>query len=89
MALRPQGTLVLKSTYSGDMEIDMSSIVVDEIHMLGSRCGPFIPALQLLKNRRVQVGQLIDERYPLRDALLAFERASAGTLKVLIDIDEC
>ena len=44
--------------------------------------------LELLKNRRVQVGQLIDERYPLRDALLAFERASAGTPKVLIDIHE-
>jgi len=88
-ALRPRGTLVLKSTYAGHLTIDASSLVVDEITLVGSRCGPFAPALDLLQRGQVDVEPLIDVRYPLLDGLTAFERAQQrGTLKVLLDIGQ-
>lgn len=84
-AIRPRGTLVIKSTYAGDLTINMSSIVVDEITLVGSRCGPFAPALRLLADRRVDVEPLIEARYPLSDALAAFDYAAEpGVLKVLL-----
>jgi len=86
-ALRPRGTLVMKSTYAGDLTLDASSIVVDEITLVGSRCGPFTPALRMLERREVEVADLIDARFPLKDALAAFERAQQpGVLKVLVEI---
>jgi len=86
-ALRPRGTLVMKSTYAGDLTLDASSIVVDEITLVGSRCGPFTPALRMLERREVEVADLIDARFPLKDALAAFERAQQpGALKVLVEI---
>jgi threonine dehydrogenase-like Zn-dependent dehydrogenase len=86
-ALRPRGTLVMKSTYAGALTLDASSIVVDEITLLGSRCGPFAPALRMLERRELAVTDLVDARFPLADALDAFERAEQrGTLKVLLEI---
>ncbi|BAY42661.1 zinc-containing alcohol dehydrogenase superfamily protein [Scytonema sp. HK-05] len=86
-ALRPRGTLVLKSTYAGNLSLDASSLVVDEITLIGSRCGPFAPALDLLQQEKVDVKSLINARYPLADALTAFERAQTkGVLKVLLEI---
>lgn len=85
-ALRPRGILVLKSTYAGDLQVNMSSIVVDEITLLGSRCGPFEPALRLLEHGLVDPRPLIAARYPLVDGLAALEwAAQPGTLKVLIE----
>ena len=72
-ALRPRGTLVLKSTYKGDMTVNFSSIVVDEIQLIGSRCGPFEPALRLLAKKQVDPTLLIAAEYSLRDGLKAFE----------------
>lgn len=87
-ALRPRGTLVLKSTYAGQLTFDASSLVVDEITLIGSRCGPFPPALQLLAARRVEVEPLIQARYPLNEGLAAFEHAQRrGVLKVLLEMD--
>ena len=84
--VRPRGTIVLKSTYHGDLAINMSMIVVDEIRLLGSRCGPFAPALRLLAQKRVDVTPLIAARYPLTDGVAAMEHAAQrGTLKVLLD----
>lgn len=84
-AIRPRGTLVLKSTYKGDMEVNFSSIVVDEVNIIGSRCGPFEPALRLLEKREVDPTVLIAEEYSLKDALKAFEKAAQpGVLKVLV-----
>ncbi len=84
-AVRPRGTLVMKSTYAGNIDINLSSIVVDEITVVGSRCGPFAPALRLLERREVDPTVLIAERYQLKDALKAFDRAAQpGVLKVLI-----
>ncbi len=86
-ALRPRGILVLKSTYAGALSLDISSVVVDEITLIGSRCGPFEPAIELLAQNKVNVKPLIDSRYPLEDGLAAFERAQTkGVLKVLLEM---
>ena len=84
-ALRPRGTLVLKSTYKGDMPVNFSSIVVDEIQLVGSRCGPFEPALRLLEQREVDPTVLIAAEFRLGDGLKAFgEAEKTGMLKVLL-----
>lgn len=85
-AVRPRGTMVLKSTYKGDMSVNFSSIVVDEINLIGSRCGPFEPALRLMESRQVDPTVLIADEFKLSNALKAFERAAeAGVLKVLVE----
>jgi len=84
-AVRPRGTLVLKSTYKGNLYVNFSSIVVDEIHIIGSRCGPFEPALRLMESRQVDPTVLIADEFKLADVLKAFERAAeTGALKVLL-----
>jgi threonine dehydrogenase-like Zn-dependent dehydrogenase len=84
--VRPRGTIVLKSTYHGSIDADLTAVAVDEVTLVGSRCGPFGPALRLLEQRLVDVIQLIQARYPLVDAVAAFEHAARpGTLKVLVD----
>ena len=83
-ALRPRGVLVLKSTYHGQAQIDLSSVVVDEITLVGSRCGPFEPALRLMEQGRVDPLPLIEARYRLEEWEQAFERAAQpGAGKVL------
>lgn len=83
--VKPRGTLVLKSTFFGQNEVNMTSIVVDEVSLVGSRCGPFAPALRLLASQLMDVESLIAATYPLAEALTAFERArSKGSLKVLL-----
>jgi threonine dehydrogenase-like Zn-dependent dehydrogenase len=84
-AVRPRGTLVLKSTYKGELNVNFSAIVVDEINIIGSRCGPFEPALRLMESGQVDPTVLIADEFKLEDALKAFERAAeTGVLKVLI-----
>lgn len=86
-ALRPRGTMVLKSTYAGELSFDASALVVDEITLVGSRCGPFAPALRLLARGRVDVSPLVHAAYPLAEALSAFDHArSPGVLKVLLTL---
>jgi threonine dehydrogenase-like Zn-dependent dehydrogenase len=83
--VRPGGTLVLKSTYHGLVEADLPSVVVNEIQLIGSRCGPFAPALRLLSQKLVDVTPLIEAEYPLDQALAAMEHAGRrGSLKVLV-----
>ena len=84
-AVRPRGTLVLKSTYRGEMTVNWSPFVVDEITIVGSRCGPFAPALRLLENGQVAPSILIAGQYPLAHALEAMAAAQQpGMLKVLL-----
>lgn len=84
--LKPRGTLVLKTTVAGTHQLSLAPIVIDEITVVGSRCGPFAPALKALEERRIDVESLIDATYPLSEALAAFERAtSTPTLKILLD----
>lgn len=85
--VRPRGTIHLKSTYFGLPQADLTRVVVDEIRLIGSRCGPFPAALRLLASRHIDVQSLIAARYPLDNALAAFEHAARpGMLKVLLDI---
>ena len=85
--VRPQGTIVLKSTFAGGLSnFDISSLVVDEISLVGSRCGPFDAALRMLAQKRVDVTSLISAVYPLKDSVEALHYAGQkGVLKVLIE----
>jgi len=88
-ALRPRGTLVMKSTYASPLTLRADAVVVDEITIVGSRCGPFAPAIELLRQGKVDVAPLVHARYPLARALEAFEHARRpGVLKVLLEISE-
>lgn len=83
--LRPRGVLVLKSTFHGTTEINAATIVVDEISIVGSRCGRLTLALDLLKRGAIDVDSLISEEYSLQDGVLAMERAAKkGILKVFL-----
>jgi threonine dehydrogenase-like Zn-dependent dehydrogenase len=83
--VRPRGVLVLKSTFHGAAEMDAARIVVDEISVVGSRCGRFTPALELLKTGAVDVESLISEELRLTEGLRAMARATEpGVLKVLL-----
>ncbi len=84
--VRPRGTIVLKSTYQGEaLPVDLTSVVVDEVTLIGSRCGPFEPAIRLLASKRVDVESLIQARFTLNDGVAAFERAAQkGVLKIIV-----
>jgi len=83
--LRPKGKLILKSTVHGSVEWEPWRVVVDEISVIGSRCGRFAPALELLKDGSVDVRRLISSEFPLAQGLEAFEAAAEpGVLKVLL-----
>ena len=87
-AVRPRVTIVLKSTYASDITLDASAVVVDEVALVGSRCGPFAPALELLASGEVDPRPLLSARFPLAEAPAAFARAGeSGVLKVLVEID--
>jgi len=84
-AIRPRGTIVMKSTYAGNLTVNASSLVVDEITLIGSRCGPFDKAIDLLARRAIEVDDLIDTTYPLGKAIQAFGHAQrAGAMKILV-----
>ena len=84
--VRPLGTLVLKSTFAGRLrDFDISGLVVDEITLVGSRCGPFDKALAALASHAVDVRRLVTACYPLGDGIKAFAHAGRkGVIKVLI-----
>lgn len=85
--VRPRGTIVLKSTYHGEITVDLTKVVVDEVTLIGSRCGPFSPAIRLLANHQIDVEPLIQARYSLDEGVAAFERAAQqGTLKVVVEM---
>ena len=85
-ATRPRGVLVLKSTVAGRHPLDLAPLVIDEIHLLGSRCGPFAPALAALAGGEIDVASLVDDRLPLSRGDLALRRAGErGALKILIE----
>ena len=86
MALtKPRGVLVLKSTVASGKELNLAPIVIDEITVLGSRCGQFPPALRLLKNNKIDFSSFISGVYSIDDALEAFEaNKSKDNLKILI-----
>ena len=82
---RPRGTVILKSTVHGLVGVDTAPVIVNEITLVGSRCGRFEPALDLLSRNLIPVEEMISEQLPLVDAPRAFERAAQkGVLKVLL-----
>jgi threonine dehydrogenase-like Zn-dependent dehydrogenase len=86
-AVRPAGTIVLKSTYHGSVRVDLSALVVDEIQLIGSRCGSMAHAIKVLSEKSLDPTPLIEARYPLEEALTAFAHAGvSGALKVLIEM---
>ena len=85
--VRPRGTIVFKSTYHGEILVTMTELVIHEISVIGSRCGPFAPALRLLGSGMIEVEPLIHARFSLSDGIKAMEQASQrGILKVLLDM---
>ncbi len=84
-SVRPEGTVVLKSSYPDAIPVDLAGLVVDEVTVVGSRCGPLAAAVEQLAEKRIDPADLIEARYPLADAHAAFARAEApGSLKVLM-----
>ena len=83
--IRPLGTIILKSTFVGRPQINLSDAVVNEVTLVGSRCGPFAPALRLLAQGQINVKALIEAEYPLRQGLIALTHAAKpGVRKVLL-----
>lgn len=84
-AVRPRGTLVLKSTIAGNHQVSLSPIVIHEINVIGSRCGPFPDALDALAGKRVSVSPLIEKIFSLDDGLAAVNHAAVpGVKKILL-----
>jgi alcohol dehydrogenase len=82
---RPRGTVILKSTLHGTVGMDTAPVIVNEITLVGSRCGRFEPALRLLRSGKVRVNEMVSEVFPLWDAAQAFDHAARqGVLKVLL-----
>ena len=82
---RPRGTVILKSTVHDAPRVDTAPVVVNELTLVGSRCGPFPPAIALLASRRVNVEDMLSDSFPLAEAPAAFHRAAQkGVLKVLL-----
>jgi len=85
--LKPRGKLVLKSTFHGEAKWQAWRVVVDEITIIGSRCGRFAPALNLLKDKRVDVENLISEELSLSEGVKAMAKAGQkGVMKILLSI---
>ena len=83
--LRPRGVLILKSTFHGATEIEAAPLVVNEISVVGSRCGRFAPALELLKQNAIDVDSLISEEFALSDGVPAMRRAAErDVMKILL-----
>jgi 2-desacetyl-2-hydroxyethyl bacteriochlorophyllide A dehydrogenase len=82
---QPRGTVVLKSTLHGEVPIDTAPVIVDELTLIGSRCGRFAPAIALLRSGRVRVDRLVSGEFTLGEAPAAFTQAAGkGTLKILL-----
>ena len=86
--VRPRGTIVLKTTIAGTQTLALAPVVVDEVAIVGSRCGPFDQALDALANGLIEVLPLISDRMNLSDSVRAMARAGEpGVLKVLLDVE--
>jgi threonine dehydrogenase-like Zn-dependent dehydrogenase len=84
-AVRPRGTLILKSTIAGNHQVSLAPVVINEINVIGSRCGPFPDALEALAARQVSVTPLIEAIYSLNDGVAAVDHAGKrGARKILL-----
>lgn len=86
--VKPRGTVILKSTVHGEAAIDTAPVIVNEITLVGSRCGRFEPALDLLRTGKINLPPMLSGSFPLEEAPRAFEEAAKhGVLKVLLRND--
>ncbi len=86
--VRPRGTIVMKTTVAGEQTLSLAPIVIDEITVVGSRCGPFAKAVEALNAKSVEVSALITDRFSLDDGVASLTAAQGtGSLKVLLDIE--
>jgi len=86
--VRPRGTIVLKTTVAGTQTLAWAPFVIDEVTLVGSRCGPFDRALNALEHGLVDVEPLITDRFSLSNGMMALRRAQQkGVLKVLLEMD--
>ncbi len=86
--VRPRGTIVLKSTYAGGAARNLSALVVDEVTLLGSRCGPFPEAIKALARQAVEVRAMISRVFAIEQAVEAFEAArNPDNIKILLKIN--
>lgn len=84
---KPRGTLILKSTIAASKEFNFAPVVVDEITIVGSRCGQFAPALRLLESGRIDVKPLISDIFELNESIAAFERnKEKSSIKVIVKV---
>jgi threonine dehydrogenase-like Zn-dependent dehydrogenase len=87
--VRPRGVIVLKTTVAATIDLTAAPIVIDEITVIGSRCGPFPTAIEALRSKKIEVAPLIHDVYRLTDATAALDAASQnGSLKILLAVDE-
>jgi threonine dehydrogenase-like Zn-dependent dehydrogenase len=85
--VRPCGTIVLKTTVADALTLHMAPFVIDEIRLIGSRCGPFAAAIELLSSHAISVEPLLTATYPLEAAATAFEHAiRKDALKVVFKV---
>ncbi len=83
--VRPRGLIVLKSTYADAPRLNLAPIVINEVRIVGSRCGSFPPAIALLTNRKIDVTSLISAEYPLSRGVEAFAAAARPeNIKILL-----
>ncbi len=86
--VKPRGTVVMKTTVAGEQTLSLAPLVIDEITLVGSRCGPFDRALEALRIRQVDVGCLLSGSYPIENAVTALRRAAdRDVLKILLDVN--
>jgi len=87
--VKPCGTVILKTTVAAEQPVHLAPVVINEVRIIGSRCGPFAPALQMISDKTVRVESLITAEYPLEQAIQAFRQAEQpDTLKVLLHISD-
>jgi threonine dehydrogenase-like Zn-dependent dehydrogenase len=86
--VRPRGTIVLKSTVAAGVAMNLAPVVIDEINIVGSRCGPFREAIRALAEKRIDVASLIHRRMKLEQGVEAMQLAARpGVLKVVLTMD--
>ena len=88
-AVKPCGPVILKTTVAAEQPLHLAPVVINEVQVIGSRCGPFAPALQMIADKTVRVESLITAEYPLDQAIHAFRHAEQpDTLKVLLHVSD-
>lgn len=86
--VKPRGRIVLKTTIANRVQIDMNQFVINEISLIGSRCGPFPPAIKAIRSRQIDLYSLVSSIYPIEEGLKAFQHASLkNALKVILKIN--